>query len=167
MPSPLVPLTHLTPPAYPLPPRYFKQVASLTPPPPTIGTYEMFGSIFQQPDTIPALSSLSQTQLYPDETLLPNSDPSIKQELTKLNHTLLITFARLVKTMAVAPLESEVKIEEIRVLLVNIHHLINTLRPIQARQGLESMMKEQIRRKRDAAEEMRKYGILWFTLGAV
>jgi mediator of RNA polymerase II transcription subunit 7 len=112
----------------------------------------MFGSIYQQPDSVPSLESLSQTQLYPDDNVA-----NIKGELQKLNHSLLIAFARLVKTMAVAPLESEAKIEEIRVVLVNAHHLINTMRPIQARQGLEAMMRVQIRRKRDAAEEMRGY----------
>ncbi|KAL3896651.1 MAG: hypothetical protein SGCHY_003937, partial [Lobulomycetales sp.] len=148
--------------AYPLPPRYYKQLlldphTQPTPPlPPAAGEkYEMFGNVYAETDSIPRLAAdLGQTQLYNDSVLQFNSH-NVRLELKKLNHSLLVAFARLVLDLTIDPVaRHEARIEQIRFVLVNVHHLLNSLRPVQARQTLELLMKMQVERKLDMAREL-------------
>ncbi len=65
-----------------------------------------------------------------------------QKELKKLNHSLLINFFELLDILTNEPTspKREKKLGEITVLFINMHHLINELRPHQARETLRVMM---------------------------
>ena len=72
-----------------------------------------------------------------------------KKELRKLNHSVLVNFLDIIDILIKCP-ESpkrEEKIEEINLLFIHMHHLINEFRPHQARETLRVMLMVQ-RRKR-------------------
>ena len=61
-----------------------------------------------------------------------------KKELRKLNHSVLVNFLDIIDILIKCP-ESpkrEEKIEEINLLFIHMHHLINEFRPHQARETL-------------------------------
>lgn len=55
------------------------------------------------------------------------------------------------------PEEFRSKTEEIELLFVNMHHLINSYRPNEARQILISMMEEQIKRRQETMKNIDRY----------
>ena len=72
-----------------------------------------------------------------------------KKELRKLNHSVLVNFLDLIDILIKCP-ESpkrDEKIEDINLLFIHMHHLINEFRPHQARETLRVMLMVQ-RRKR-------------------
>jgi mediator of RNA polymerase II transcription subunit 7 len=53
--------------------------------------------------------------------------------------------------------QSDSAIEHIRLAAINIHHLCNEWRPIQARETMKLMMRNQIEDRKDRIAEMRRY----------
>merc|ERR1711976_627839 len=118
----------------------------MAPPPPVPITDDelMFGHPFSAEDTIiQSLESQGFKRLYSAK------DIDRKKELRKLNHSVLVNFLDLIDILIKCP-ESpkrEEKIEEINLLFIHMHHLINEFRPHQARETLRVMLMVQ-RRKR-------------------
>lgn len=114
------------------------------PPPPIQDTYSMFGVTINNDDAIiQSLESQGIKRLY------STKDIDRKKELRKLNHSILINFLDLIDILIKCP-ESpkrEEKIEDINLLFIHMHHLINEFRPHQARETLRVMLMVQ-RRKR-------------------
>jgi mediator of RNA polymerase II transcription subunit 7 len=167
---------------YPTPPTYYKSFTNenvqrfkelhqsdgnsvaapldlLIPPEPQ-GTYRSFGSLWNEEDNLPSLSEVGIKQLYnnlgTDNKDIQSSHQDRIWELKKLLKSLLINFLQLVDIMSKAPEEFPAKVEDIRVILINMHHLINEYRPHQSREGLILMIEDQIEKKRQEIDRIRK-----------
>lgn len=127
------------------------QLDFLIPPPmPASGTYCAFGSVWEVKDHLPDLETMGITQLYnktQDEGQVTNYQYKI-EELRKLSYSLLLNFVELVGVLSVNPEQHGQKVENIRTILVNIHHLLNEYRPHQSRESLIMLLEEQLEYKR-------------------
>merc|ERR1712098_936440 len=114
------------------------------PPPPIQDAYSMFGVTMGNDDAIiQSLESQGIKRLYSAK------DINRRKELSKLNHSILVNFLDLIDILIKCP-ESpkrEEKIEDINLIFIHMHHLINEFRPHQARETLRVMLMVQ-RRKR-------------------
>ena len=92
------------------------------------------------PDIIIILQSIRR--LYPQ-----NFDH--RRELKKLNHSILVNFLDLLDILIKCPDSTKRtdKIEDINILFINMHHLINEFRPHQARETVRVMLEMQKRQR--------------------
>jgi mediator of RNA polymerase II transcription subunit 7 len=115
--------------------------------------YNMFGITFRADDEIiRTLESQGLHRLYPQ-----NYDH--KRELKKLNYSILVSFLDLLDVLIRAP-SSERRIEKINdltLLFIHMHHLINEFRPHQARETLRVMLETQRRQRLETVERFRKH----------
>lgn len=125
---------------YPLPPRrYYKDAPPATPPPPPPeGTaYAMFGRVYTTEDELPSLTDSGRACLYD-----PDAPPCA--ELRRLNRALLALFSHLVRALcAPQPTDQAPLIQRIEDTFVNMQHLINIMRPIQAAMDLKTLLDRQ------------------------
>ena len=56
--------------------------------------------------------------------------------------------------MAICPEQFESKLEDMRNLFINAHHLLNLYRPHQARESLILMMEKQLQKSREEIQQM-------------
>ena len=148
--------------SWPLPPSQYIDkytdeavAAGLTPKPPACivsEPYSMFGSpFFPNESIIRSLESQRVRRLYPQ-----NYDH--KRELKKINHSLLTNFLDLLDILVKAP-DSEQRIEKIddvTLLFINMHHLINEYRQHQARETIKVMMTVQKKQRVDITERFKQ-----------
>ncbi|KAK7922554.1 hypothetical protein WMY93_009456 [Mugilogobius chulae] len=123
------------------------------PPPPIRDSYMMFGNQFQCDDLIiRPLESQGIERLHPIQF-------DHKRELKKLNMSILINFLDLLDILIKSPgsIKREEKLEDIKLLFVHMHHLINEYRPHQARETLRVMMEVQKRQRLETAERFQKH----------
>jgi mediator of RNA polymerase II transcription subunit 7 len=80
-----------------------------------------------------------------------------KEELKKLNISLLFNFLELIDMLIKNPQLYPKKLEEIKTILINMHHLMNTYRPHQARQILIEILQTQVQRKQLLLNAMDSY----------
>jgi len=127
-----------------------RRVAPPPPPvPPANDTYTMFGNTFCMDDPIiQPLESQGIKRLYP-----LNFDH--RKELKKLNHSVLANFLDLLESLIRCPDSAKrvEKIEDIKLLFIHMHHLINEFRPHQAREALRVTMELQKRQRLDIANK--------------
>uniref|UniRef100_A0A3B1IV06 Mediator of RNA polymerase II transcription subunit 7 n=1 Tax=Astyanax mexicanus TaxID=7994 RepID=A0A3B1IV06_ASTMX len=136
--------------ALPLPPmQYIKEYTDENvrkglapkPPPPIRDNYTMFGNQFQCDDLIiRPLESQGIERLHPMQF-------DHKRELKKLNMSIL----------SPGSIKREEKLEDLKLLFVHMHHLINEYRPHQARETLRVMMEVQKRQRLETAERFQKH----------
>jgi len=123
------------------------------PPPPIPDTYSMFGTTINNDDAIiQSLESQGIKRLY------STKDIDRKKELRKLNHSILVNFLDLIDILIKSP-ESpkrEEKIEDINLLFIHMHHLINEFRPHQARETLRVMLMVQRRKRTNFTEKFKE-----------
>ncbi|KAL7863314.1 hypothetical protein SRHO_G00122980 [Serrasalmus rhombeus] len=148
--------------ALPLPPmQYIKEYTDENlrkglapkPPPPIRDTYLMFGNQFQCDDLIiRPLESQGIERLHPMQF-------DHKRELKKLNMSILVNFLDLLDILIKSPgsIKREEKLEDLKLLFVHMHHLINEYRPHQARETLRVMMEVQKRQRLETAERFQKH----------
>lgn len=123
------------------------------PPPPIRDSYMMFGNQFQCDDLIiRPLESQGIERLHPMQF-------DHKRELKKLNMSILINFLDLLDILIKSPgsMKREEKLEDLKLLFVHMHHLINEYRPHQARETLRVMMEVQKRQRLETAERFQKH----------
>ncbi|XP_015204785.1 mediator of RNA polymerase II transcription subunit 7 [Lepisosteus oculatus] len=123
------------------------------PPPPIKDTYMMFGNQFQCDDLIiRPLESQGIERLHPVQF-------DHKKELKKLNMSILVNFLDLLDILIKSPgsIKREEKLEDLKLLFVHMHHLINEYRPHQARETLRVMMEVQKRQRLETAERFQKH----------
>lgn len=78
------------------------------------------------------------------------------EELKKLNKLLLAKFLELLHILTTQPDGFQLRVEEIELILVNMHHLLNSYRPHQARQTLISCMEQQIQAKQQTSQSIQQ-----------
>lgn len=82
-----------------------------------------------------------------------------RRELKKLNHSLLVNFLDLLDLLVYSPDSPKrtEKVDDISVLFIHIHHLLNELRPHQARETLRVMLELQKRQRDETVVRFRKH----------
>ncbi|XP_052828417.1 uncharacterized protein LOC106880515 [Octopus bimaculoides] len=136
---------HLGVSSFPLPPMQYVRYCTdenmakgIPAPPPTQEDYTVFGVPSNINDPIQTLESQGLTQLYPENC-------NRKKEMKKLNHSILVCFLDLIDILIQNPSSSDrnEKLNDLRLLFINLNHLINEIRPNQAREALRMMMMKQ------------------------
>ncbi|TVY38259.1 Mediator of RNA polymerase II transcription subunit [Lachnellula subtilissima] len=142
-----------------LPPRILNlppELRFLQPPePPVEGVYRCFGDVFNLKDPLPTLQEMSIQQLY---TPPPSPSSHIDRALIlkRLAKSLLLNFLELTGIMSTNPEQYEEKVQDLRTLFINFHHLLNEYRPHQARESLILMMQDQLEKSRKETEGIRE-----------
>ncbi|CAO2822095.1 unnamed protein product [Amaranthus hypochondriacus] len=144
---------------YPPPPPYYKLYKDYAenpksapePPPPNQGTYICYGANYTTDATLPSLEEQGVQQLYPKG---PNID--FKKELKSLNRTLQLHLLELADILVERPSQYARRVEEISLTFKNLHHLLNSLRPHQARATLIHILELQIQRRKEAIEDIKR-----------
>lgn len=151
--------------SFPLPPtQYFnlytdeniKKNRALKPPALPGDTYSMFGNTFDTTEAIiRPLESQGIKRLYPQHF-------DRKKELKKLNHSLLANFLDLIDLLINSPDSPRrtEKIDDLTLLFVHIHHLLNEYRPHQARETLRVMLDLQKRQRLETVKRFLKIFLL-------
>ena len=101
-------------------------------------------------------------QVYPSGDAQPNgtapSEPlsttDHPTQLISVTRSILLNFLEFTDILSKNPSLFEPKLEDIRTLFLNAHHLVNEYRPHQARETLIEMMQDQIDRKRREMADM-------------
>ncbi|GAA0156870.1 general transcription factor [Lithospermum erythrorhizon] len=140
----------------PLPPFYklYKETSSSTapsPPPPISGTYTLYGATYTTEEVLPSLEDQGVRPLY---QTTPNLD--FKKELSSLNRELQLNILELSDIIIERPHQYGRRVEEISLLFKNLHHLLNSLRPHQARATLIHILELQIQRRKQAVEDIKR-----------
>lgn len=130
----------------------------IPPPMPADAQYRAFGSVWQVKDRLPDLESMGLTQLYNKQdpttgTSTTNYQYKI-QELKKLLKSLLLNYLELVGVLSINPEIYQQKVEDIRTILVNTHHLLNEYRPHQSRESLIMLLEGQVEYKKREIQEI-------------
>lgn len=144
----------------------------IPPTPPVNGTYRSFGNIWYSDDKLLSLSDMGIKQLYTLESAankeqLPAETDEIGDskvpdfqdrifELKKLLNSLLVQFVELAGIMSISPESFPEKTEDIRVILINIHHLLNEYRPHQSRESLILLVEDELSAKKKDIGELKK-----------
>ncbi|KAG5930044.1 hypothetical protein E4U42_003205 [Claviceps africana] len=117
---------------------------------PADGRWRQFGDHYVLDDKLPTLEDQGITNL-------PNLDLSASKdakhydrafELKKLVKSLLLNFLELAGTLSHNPAQAESKIQDLRTLLINIHHILNEYRPHQARESAIALMQSHLDKTR-------------------
>ncbi|KAG6832522.1 hypothetical protein H0H92_000151 [Tricholoma furcatifolium] len=118
--------------------------------------YDVFGDRWFVKEKIPSLAELGGNQLYPVD---PSTDR--RPALLSILRSLLVTFSSLTSSLLAPPPispndppEWHRHVEWITVLSQNIMAAANDLRPVQARENLESMMRRQLELRRSETEAL-------------
>ena len=137
--------------AWPKPPRYYLEPRREPPAPPPAGAgFRMFG--VQRPP----LGALPPLPPLEDQVHTASNDEEAIAELRRLNKVLLARFVDLLRTMQAAPTQTIAKVGEIRNLMLNLQHLLNSLRGFEAREELISIVQAQVDAKRELVDALRK-----------
>ncbi|KAJ3032688.1 hypothetical protein HDV00_007208 [Rhizophlyctis rosea] len=138
---------------FPLPPPYFSSYTDekiqtpaentfLHPPetPPT--DFVSFGTRYSTGYDLKSLDEYGVRRLYSD-----GKELDLPQELHNLNHSLLANFLLLIDILITRPEHHMHKIDHIKVIAQNMHHLLNTYRPHMGRDTLRLLLERQIRQR--------------------
>ncbi|CCJ31103.1 unnamed protein product [Pneumocystis jirovecii] len=115
---------------------------------PTEGFYQCFHERWKIPDELPSLTEFGIQQLF-DAKNGPLCAQERIAELKKMLKSLLLNFLELLGIMGIAPEQFVEKVEHIRILLLNMHHLINEYRPHQARHTLCCLVEKQVQEEKE------------------
>ncbi|KAF6149793.1 hypothetical protein GIB67_017526 [Kingdonia uniflora] len=108
--------------------------------------------LLQTDDVLPSLEDQGVRQLYPKG---PNVD--FKKELRSLNRELQLHILELADVLVERPSQYARRVEDISLIFKNLHHLLNSLRPHQARATLIHILEQQIQRRKQAVEDIKRY----------
>ncbi|KAI8872324.1 hypothetical protein GQ42DRAFT_76976 [Ramicandelaber brevisporus] len=101
--------------------------------------YSMFGQGWSLSSELPTLESMGIKQLFS-----PSGENIDRQsELRKLNRSLVFLFLELLEDMSTNSASFQNGIERIRIILINMHHLINESRRQQALETLDLLLSNQ------------------------
>ncbi|QPG73880.1 hypothetical protein FOA43_001195 [Brettanomyces nanus] len=129
-------------------------------------TYRSFGDVWPFEDRFITLKESGVPQLYEGEEKSEGEAGDDKdyeeevftqeriEELKKLTKSLLLNFLELVGVLSKNPSATFEKIDNIRIILINLHHLLNSYRLHQSRESLILRIEERLRKDRDAIEKI-------------
>ncbi|KAM0664559.1 hypothetical protein ACQRIT_001699 [Beauveria bassiana] len=117
---------------------------------PADGRWRVFGDQYMLDDQLPTLEEQGITNL-------PASGQSSARdakhydrafELKRLAKSLLLNFLELTGALSRSPWHAEAKVQDLRTLFINVHHILNEYRPHQARESAIEMMQDHLDRTR-------------------
>lgn len=76
--------------------------------------------------------------------------------IKKMTQSLMLNYLEMLGVLSVDPARWQEKYEHMQTLLFNVHHLINEYRPHQARASLITMLEEQLAKRREEVEGVRR-----------
>ncbi|KAK9152475.1 hypothetical protein Syun_010784 [Stephania yunnanensis] len=153
------------------------------PPPPINGTYQLYGATYTTDDVLPSLEDQGVRQLYPKghnvdckasrrclgvflaKSIIFNKKYAniltfivldYKKELRSLNRELQLHILELADVLVERPSQYARRVEDISLIFKNLHHLLNSLRPHQARATLIHILELQLQRRKQAVEDIKR-----------
>ncbi|CAM1505752.1 Fc.00g113890.m01.CDS01 [Cosmosporella sp. VM-42] len=136
-----------------------EELVNLQPPSePVEGRWRVFGDQYMLDDKLPSLEDQGITNL-PSTT--PSDSKEVKHldrafELKRLAKSLLLNFLELSGTLSRNPSHAEGKVQDLRTIFINFHHILNEYRPHQARESAIAMMQEHLDRTRTETMAIRE-----------
>ncbi|PNY25579.1 Mediator of RNA polymerase II transcription subunit 7 [Tolypocladium capitatum] len=128
-----------------------EDLTNLQPPPePADGRWRVFGDQYMLDDRLPTLEEQGIANL-PATGPSPSKDTKHYDgafELKRLAKSLLLNFLELAGTLSRSPAAAAAKIQDLRTIFINLHHILNEYRPHQARESLIEMMQDHLDRTR-------------------
>ncbi|RIA98528.1 mediator complex, subunit Med7 [Glomus cerebriforme] len=125
-------------------------ILELEPPTPiTEGYYYTFNDKWPVVDVLLSLKEQGEQQLY------PSGEINRIVELKKLNQSAIFNFLELLNSLAKDPERSDEKFKQIKLIFLNMKHMLNEYRPHQARETLRLILKNQLEDRRRATEEIK------------
>ncbi|KAK2012124.1 MED7-domain-containing protein [Colletotrichum eremochloae] len=116
---------------------------------PPAGTWRVLGGNYTLDDKLPSLEEGEIQRLAPAHSDEKDGKPVDRAfELKKMAKSLLLNFLELISVMATVPEDGAAKIQDLRTLLINFHHLLNEYRPHQARESAIALMQSNLDRTR-------------------
>ncbi|EEY23895.1 mediator of RNA polymerase II transcription subunit 7 [Verticillium alfalfae VaMs.102] len=126
------------------------ELINLQPPAePSTGTWRVLGGQYSLDDKLPSLEEVNIKRLasaHNDERDGKHLDRAF--ELKRMAKSLLLNFLELVGVMSITPEDSTAKVDDLRTLLMNFHHVLNEYRPHQARESGIALMQSHLDRTR-------------------
>ncbi|CRK22827.1 hypothetical protein BN1723_012796 [Verticillium longisporum] len=126
------------------------ELINLQPPAePSTGTWRVLGGQYSLDDKLPSLEEVNIKRLasaHNDERDGKHLDRAF--ELKRMAKSLLLNFLELVGVMGITPEDSTAKVDDLRTLLMNFHHVLNEYRPHQARESGIALMQSHLDRTR-------------------
>ncbi|GAA6039364.1 hypothetical protein JCM8097_002817 [Rhodosporidiobolus ruineniae] len=112
------------------------------------GSYSVFGETWPIDEKVPTLEEMGVKEMF-------ERGVDRKLSLQTLLRTLLLTYTQLLDALLTpppslahprppGPTDPERLTEHLRLIAINMHYLVNELRPVQARETLKNMMRAQI-----------------------
>ncbi|KAL3691069.1 hypothetical protein R1sor_004720 [Riccia sorocarpa] len=98
--------------------------------------------------------SLDDLENLSKSHLLATAD--YKKELRSLNRELSFQFLKFSDVLVERPSQYARRVEDMGLILRNMHHLLNSLRPHQARSTIIHLLELQIERRKKAVEDIRR-----------
>nr|CCA19823.1 mediator of RNA polymerase II transcription subunit [Albugo laibachii Nc14] len=149
---------------FPPPPAFFSlyqidDVNAPAPPAPMAPNYHMFGTPYSTKDVVPDLLPDDSKKLYLSDTSAQDPAPQAidyKAQLKKLNRSLLANCIQLLDVLIRNPKVFNEKVDDLELLFVNMHNLINKFRPHQAREMIIQLLRGQIEEKQAAINDIRR-----------
>ncbi|PHH49940.1 Mediator of RNA polymerase II transcription subunit 7 [Ceratocystis fimbriata CBS 114723] len=110
--------------------------------------WRVFGNKYTLDDKLPSLEEQGMDRLVPKQEDDANSK-DIKHldrafELKRLAKSVLLNFLELMGQLSIDPKFAEAKVDDIRTLFINFHHVLNEYRPHQAREQAISLMQDRL-----------------------
>ncbi|CAI7796664.1 unnamed protein product [Closterium sp. NIES-53] len=145
---------------YPPPPPYYKLYAAYDPhtrtggppPPPAItGEYVSFGAPYNTEDRLPSLEEQGVRQLFPS-----TKNINTRAELKALGRELGLLVLELADVLVERPSQAGRCVEDISLLFTNLHFLLNSLRPHQARATLTHMLTTQLEMRKQSLQGIKE-----------
>ncbi|KAL0648834.1 hypothetical protein Bca4012_047125 [Brassica carinata] len=131
-------------------------MATATYPPPTKITLRTLTLLrLQTEDVLPSLEEQGVPQLYPNDSIV-----DYKKELRSLNRELQLHILELADVLVERPSQYAKRIGDISSVFKNLHHLLNSLRPHQARATLIHIMELQIQQRKQAVENIKSVDLV-------
>ncbi|ONI26622.1 hypothetical protein PRUPE_1G035300 [Prunus persica] len=106
---------------------------------------------YKTDDILPSFEDQGVRQLYPKG---PNID--FKKELRSLNRELQLHILEMADILVERPSQYTRRVEDISLIFKNLHHLLNSLRPHQARAMLIHILELQIQCRKQAVEDIKR-----------
>lgn len=121
--------------------------------------YRSFGDVWPFEDRFITLKESGVPQLYKGGEKTQDSDEEIFSqerivELKKLTKSLLLNFLELIGILAKNPNYAFTKIDNIRVILINLHHLLNSYRLHQLRESLILRIEDKVEKDKNTIHEI-------------